>query len=206
MDLVVGGAPHAAIEFKYPREPNEKNAAWTMALGEVLKDLYRLSLLPVGERLFVYVETERLHRYMTGAAQRYGMSVHGDRLELKPEEASALPPSAASIIGQDLLARTVSATRLERLDAGQGLTLTVYLVDGPAAEAAADTARSQTSEAGPGASSTTPSAVSGARAAIHEAVSQLLRSPVGTSSPWRRSCRSVACWAAATPSRRSARW
>jgi hypothetical protein len=44
VDLAVGGEPPSAlIEFKFPREPTEQNAAWTMALGEVLKDFYRLA-------------------------------------------------------------------------------------------------------------------------------------------------------------------
>jgi hypothetical protein len=38
IDLVCAGpTPTLLVEFKYPREPVEKNAAWTMALCEVLK-------------------------------------------------------------------------------------------------------------------------------------------------------------------------
>jgi hypothetical protein len=70
VDLAVGGRPPAAlIEFKFLREPNEKNAAWTMVLGEVLKGFYRLATCPGPvDRLFVYLESTRLRRYMT--AQR----------------------------------------------------------------------------------------------------------------------------------------
>lgn len=51
------------VEFKYPREPVEKNAAWTMTLGEVLKDFLRLAVDP-GQvtGLFVYAESRRLWR------------------------------------------------------------------------------------------------------------------------------------------------
>jgi hypothetical protein len=56
IDLVADGAPPVFVEFKYWREPNEQNAAWTMALGEVLKDFYRLATCPgPAQRVFVYV-------------------------------------------------------------------------------------------------------------------------------------------------------
>ena len=34
VDPVVTRDPRAALEFKYPREPRETNAAWTQHLGE----------------------------------------------------------------------------------------------------------------------------------------------------------------------------
>jgi hypothetical protein len=79
IDLTAGGRPpRALIEFKYPREPNEKNAAWTMTLGEVLKDFYRLATCPGQiDRLFIYVETAPLRRYMTRTAARYGLPTGG---------------------------------------------------------------------------------------------------------------------------------
>jgi hypothetical protein len=46
VDLVVSEPELAAIEFKYPREPRETNAAWTQHLGEALKDFYRLARMP----------------------------------------------------------------------------------------------------------------------------------------------------------------
>jgi hypothetical protein len=74
VDLVVGSdRPGALIELKYPRESNPANAAWTMTLGEVLKDFYRLASYPGGvDRLFVRVETAHLRRYMVGVAARHG--------------------------------------------------------------------------------------------------------------------------------------
>lgn len=64
VDLVVGQPPSAAIEFKYPREPVETNAAWTHQLGEMLKDIYRLAALPteIKERWAVQVVSNRLPR------------------------------------------------------------------------------------------------------------------------------------------------
>lgn len=55
-----------------PREPSEQNAAWTETLGEVLKDLYRLARIPAGDRIFVYLESERLRRYMAGRQHATG--------------------------------------------------------------------------------------------------------------------------------------
>lgn len=44
IDLLVGrDQPTTLIELKYPREPNPANAAWTIALSEVLKDSCRLA-------------------------------------------------------------------------------------------------------------------------------------------------------------------
>src|SRR4051794_6411815 len=38
VDLVVTAPEFTAVEFKFPREPRETNAAWTQHLGEALKD------------------------------------------------------------------------------------------------------------------------------------------------------------------------
>lgn len=131
VDLVIGGEPPTAlIEFKYPREPNEKNAAWTMALGEVLKDLYRLAAYPgEADRLFVYAETNRLQRYMAGAAQRYSLDLDADFVSLQPVNADRLPTTAAQIIGADLAAKHVTARRLTVIDVDSALRLSVYTVD-----------------------------------------------------------------------------
>ncbi|MGH3862456.1 hypothetical protein [Actinokineospora sp.] len=131
IDLVAGGRPPAAlIEFKFPREPNEQNAAWTMALGEVLKDLYRLAAYPdVADRLFVYVESTRLRTYMAGAARRYGLDLDTDEVALHPADAARLPTTAAKIIGADLAAHHVIARRIALVDIDPGLRLAVYLVD-----------------------------------------------------------------------------
>lgn len=131
VDLVAGGQPpDVVIEFKFPREPSEKNAAWTMALGEVLKDLYRLAAYPGGvDRLFVYVETTRLARYMAGAARRYGLDLHAEHVALRPADAAGLPMTAARIIGTELAARHVTARRISLVTVDHGLHLAVYRVD-----------------------------------------------------------------------------
>lgn len=131
VDLVAGGRPPAALfEFKYPREPNEKNAAWTMTLGEVLKDFYRLAVYPGrADRLFVYAETARLRRFMADSAVRYGLALDADRVTLRPSEAARLPTTAARIIGAELAAHHVTARRIALVPVDEALRLSVYAVD-----------------------------------------------------------------------------
>jgi hypothetical protein len=130
VDLVAGGEPPTAlIEFKYPREPNDKNAAWTMALGEVMKDVYRLAACPgAADRLFVYAETSRLRGYMAASAQRYGLDLDVDDVILRPADAARLPITAAQIIGTDLASHHVTARRMAWIDVDEGLRLSVYVV------------------------------------------------------------------------------
>lgn len=110
VDLVVGDPTTTAVEFKFPREPVEKNAAWTQALGEVMKDYYRVAVLPaaVDTRLTVLVSTARLRRYLSGVADRHGVDVLGAQVRLVPERVLALPPTALRILGD--WARTVTVT------------------------------------------------------------------------------------------------
>ncbi|GAB2966449.1 hypothetical protein GCM10027184_13760 [Saccharothrix stipae] len=131
VDLVVGRpSPVALIELKFPREPNEVNAAWTMALGEVLKDFYRLAAYP-GEvdRIFVYVEGDRLRRYMAGAARRFGVDLDTDTVALTPAAVAGLPATALGIIGPDLVRHHVTATRLAVIPVDDTLRLAIYHVD-----------------------------------------------------------------------------
>ncbi len=188
IDLVVGNPPEALVELKYPREPNEQNAAWTMALGEVLKDLYRLSLIPTGDKLFVYVETARLRRYMAGAAARYGLNLDVDEVTLEPDAALSLPLTAAQIIGPELVARRVTATRLHVLAIGEDVHLSVYLVAGPVPAGATGATsqapatvpeRAEVSAGSPEPVRVGPEA-SGVRGEIHRAVRAVLARSGGT--------------------------
>jgi hypothetical protein len=131
VDLIAGGNPPAALfEFKFPREPNEQNAAWTMALGEVLKDLYRLAVCPGhADRLFVYVESARLRSYMAGAARRYGFDLDLDEVSLRPIDAARLPTTAAQTIGAELAAHHVTARRIALESVDDTLRVAVYEVD-----------------------------------------------------------------------------
>lgn len=129
IDLAVGEPETAFIEFKYPREPAEKNAAWTMTLGEVLKDLYRLAAYPGQvDRIFVYAESRRLRDYMTASSQRYGVDIDRTDVSITPAQAGLLPATATAILGH-LSESKVTATRLTIAEIDDGLRLAVYRVD-----------------------------------------------------------------------------
>ena len=70
VDLVVSQPTWTAVEFKFPREPREANAAWTQHLGEVLKDFYRLAMMPPEfvDRWCVQLLSNRMRRYLDGVA------------------------------------------------------------------------------------------------------------------------------------------
>jgi hypothetical protein len=131
VDLVVGvDRPVAVIEAQYPREPNPANAAWTMALGEVLKDFYRLAAYPGAvDRVFVYVETDHLRRYMAGVTSRHGVGLDADTVRLRPAEVAGLPRTATDMIGAQLAAHDVTARRLALLPVDDDLRVAVYRVD-----------------------------------------------------------------------------
>ncbi|MGB3442069.1 MAG: hypothetical protein WBA97_25260 [Actinophytocola sp.] len=140
VDLAVwGDRPVALIELKYPREPNPANAAWTMTLGEVLKDFYRLATYPGAvDRVFIYVESAHLRRYMAGVASRHGVDLDVDTVILRPAAITALPSTATGIIGPQSAAHQVTAHRLAQFPVDGGLRLAVYQVD-PLAPAGDDT-------------------------------------------------------------------
>jgi len=130
IDLAVGDPPAVIVEFKYPREPVQKNAAWTMTLGEVLKDFYRLAAYP-GQvtRVFIYAESRRLRRYMLGAAERYGIDIDRPAVLLLAEAIEALPTTAREIIG-GLCVGPLAADRVALTEVDEDLRLSVYFVAG----------------------------------------------------------------------------
>ncbi len=86
VDLVVDDPVAAAVEFKYPREPRTTNPPWTQHLGQMLADVYRLAVLPgVGTRLAAIIATDRLSRFLSGTADRYGVDLLAARVELTAE-------------------------------------------------------------------------------------------------------------------------
>ncbi|SEQ74504.1 hypothetical protein [Microlunatus flavus] len=99
VDLVVSGPDFAAVEFKYPREPRETNAAWTQHLGEALKDFYRLAHMPkqFTSLWCVQLLSERMRRYLDGVADRHGVRfglAPGEETVLDPARVQALPATA----------------------------------------------------------------------------------------------------------------
>lgn len=131
IDLVVGRPrPTALIEFKFPREPNEVNAAWTMAMGEILKDLYRVAVYAAAaDRLFVLVESARLLTYLARSGSRYGFDLDGDQLDLEPAVIAGLPDTATAIIGPMLASHHVKGRRLHAIEVDEDLRLSVFGVD-----------------------------------------------------------------------------
>lgn len=104
VDLVLLGEHAVAIEFKYPREPRETNAAWTMHLGELLKDVYRLAYMPpvFRQRLSVQLITPRMQRYLAGVVDRHSIEIGlslGQRTVLSAAT-SGLPPTATRLLGR----------------------------------------------------------------------------------------------------------
>lgn len=99
VDLVVTSPELAAIEFKYPREPRQTNAAWTQHLGESLKDFYRLASMPAGfsQRWCVQLWSRLVNAYFDGVATRTGLALGtkpGQRTYLDPSIVTALPATA----------------------------------------------------------------------------------------------------------------
>lgn len=99
VDLVVTSPELVAVEFKYPREPRETNAAWTQHLGEALKDFYRVASMPAGfsQRWCVQLWSRRVNAYFDGVAVRNGLALAtkpGQRTYLDPSIVRGLPATA----------------------------------------------------------------------------------------------------------------
>ena len=135
IDLAVGEPVHTAVEFKFPREPHEKNAAWTQHLGELLKDFFRLAHLPasVGDRWCVQVVSERLRRYLDGVETNHGLRLGmsaGDVTFIGPDVHRVLPRTASDRLAPwSEHAGAVTARCTDVLDAGAGLRLVIHSVE-----------------------------------------------------------------------------
>ena len=113
-----------------------------MTLGEVLRDFYRLALLPVAERWVVLLLDARLLRYVRAAAQRYDLGWADDLgAELTLTSAvDGLPKTARDALGAALPKTDVTASCLVAADAGPGLTLLAYRLHPSTARPVPDTA------------------------------------------------------------------
>lgn len=105
VDLVIIQPARSAIEFKFPREPRETNAAWTQHLGEVLKDIYRLAHMPAdfSDRWCVQLLSNRMIKYLDGVADRHGVRFglrRGDTTLLEPGQVRALPSTAVKALAR----------------------------------------------------------------------------------------------------------
>jgi hypothetical protein len=98
IDLVVDPPHGAAVEFKFPREPSETNAADTQAFGETLRDLYRLARLEVAEAWAVQLLRPALYRYLSRRSELAWTASPGTTLLLPAGLRDRLPASARGIL------------------------------------------------------------------------------------------------------------
>lgn len=94
VDLLVDPPRGAAIEFKFPREPSETNAADTMAFGELLRDFYRLARLEVATAWAVQLLRPAFRRYLTRRSELHWTDAPGSTLVLPPGLRDSVPASA----------------------------------------------------------------------------------------------------------------
>lgn len=134
VDLVVTGAVPAAVEFKFPREPKETNAAWTQHLGQALKDFYRLAFMPAefADRWCVQLLSRRMRRYLDSTAERYGVRLGatvGAATVLEPALVERLPGTARrELVRWDERLATVRAVCVAALPVGDDLLLVAHSV------------------------------------------------------------------------------
>lgn len=131
IDLTVGDpSPHALFELSYPREPSSVNAPRTMILGHVLSDFVRLATYP-GEldRVFVYVETASLRRYVHGVVDRHGINLHANTVTLARETFAALPATALNSLDLAVPEHDIRARRIVHLPVDGDLELVIYHVE-----------------------------------------------------------------------------
>jgi hypothetical protein len=135
VDLVLKRLPPAAIEFKFPREPRETNAAWTQHLGEALKDFFRVATMPAefGDRWCVQLWSTRVVRYFDGAADRYGFrwgNRPGDRTVFDPDAMRTLPATALGRLARWSSALPeIRATCTSVCDVGADMRLYAFAVN-----------------------------------------------------------------------------
>ena len=116
IDLLVDPPGGAAVEFKFPREPSEMNAADTMAFGEVLRDFYRLARLDVADAWAVQLLRPAFRRYLARRSELIWTDASGGVLVLPAALREALPASARAAVPEwavgEVRAECLAATRL----------------------------------------------------------------------------------------------
>jgi hypothetical protein len=118
----------ALFKLKFPREPKLLNAAWTMALGEIIRDFVRLANYPGNaDRIFVYIEAASLRKYMAGTARRYGVMLDAEVVSLRPPMLAALPSTARRSIGLALPNHDIHARRIALIPIDRDVSLHVYV-------------------------------------------------------------------------------
>ncbi len=100
VDLVVGQPPSIVVELKFPRDPRSRNPPDTMTTGELLRDLARLTVCPIDERIAVQVIPDRLREHLQRRSDVLWAWEPGERLTATQERLQALPKTARDALGQ----------------------------------------------------------------------------------------------------------
>lgn len=98
VDLVVDPPRGSVVEFKFPREPNETNAAYTMTFGEILRDLYRLAHVDTGGGWAVQFLRPKFLGYLQRRSEVAWTCTPGETLVLPAGLIHRLPKSARASI------------------------------------------------------------------------------------------------------------
>lgn len=116
VDLFVDPPTGTAVEFKFPREPIETNAADTMAFGETLRDFYRLARLTVVEAWAVQLLRPAFVRYLRRRSEIAWTATPGGTLVLPDGLPATLRASARACLpdwaGGEVRARCELADQL----------------------------------------------------------------------------------------------
>jgi hypothetical protein len=98
VDLLVDPPTGAGVEFKFPREPSEMNAADTMAFGEILRDFYRLARLDVADAWAVQMLRPALRRYLARRQELVWVESPGGAVILPAALRETVPMSARAAL------------------------------------------------------------------------------------------------------------
>ena len=152
VDLMLDPPAGTAIEFTFPRDSPGTTAS-RVALGELLRDLLRVSAVTARQRWVVQILSGRMRRYLSTLGSRYSLSwaaTVGDTLEVAPHALAALPRTVLDALTDGPGPGLVRARCTDIATIGPDLKLVVYLVDpvglvdlepGPPAEPIPGTAR-----------------------------------------------------------------
>lgn len=99
IDLIVDTPADVAVEFKFPREPKETNAASTMTFGELLKDFYRVAMLGPAQGWVVQLYRPSLARYLAARTELEWTVEPGSTLALPAGLSDRLPATAQRALG-----------------------------------------------------------------------------------------------------------
>lgn len=142
LDLVMDGVTGTVIELKFPRGSRTGISPDTMTLGELIRDILRVAVVPARQRWVVQVINERLQRYLTNLATRHKIrwpAAAGETLILERAVLAGLPRTSLNAIGSTPWLLPVTAQCVLVEPAGTGLQLFAYHVE-PAPTAGAGTA------------------------------------------------------------------